>query len=236
MSQRLAIAADPRAAALAGLDGTFEWGEAVTAAPDALPEHDVAVSLGEVGGDVTWLAGPAADGGGGARTIGTGGDGLWSRAPWPARDDLFELPPPAGPRALVAGGDAAVRGAIAAKLEARGLAVTASEALTADDLAAASAVVLVGEGGDAVPAEAPAVLAARRVLIAPRRPVGFGLLAGTDHLAFGTEDDAVQCADAVTSFPDSFEPFVVLGAIAAERHRASVVYGRLVAELMAERG
>ncbi|MDQ3936715.1 MAG: hypothetical protein M3340_19010, partial [Actinomycetota bacterium] len=83
----------------------------------------------------------------------------------------------------------------------------------------------------AMPAEAPAVLAARRVLIAPRCATTFGLLPGTDHLAFSTHDDVVHYADAALSFPRSFEPFRVLGALAAERHRASVVHERLAAEL-----
>lgn len=74
-----------------------------------------------------------------------------------------------------------------------------------------------------MPADAPAVLAARRVLVAPRCATTFGLLPGTDHLAFSTHDDVVHYADAVLSFPGSFEPFRALGRIAAEPHRASLV-------------
>lgn len=241
---RLAIAADARGAALAGLDGSFDWGQAVTAAPGALPEHDVSIELGHgspgLAADATWAPGPAgpAEGraGGAARTIATSGDGLWSRAPWPARDELFDLRAPAEPRVLVAGGDGERRAAIVAKLEARALPAAAVDLLDLDALAAASAVALLGDDGDeAVPAEAPAVLAARRILIVPRRTVTFGLLAGTDHLAFGTEDDVVQYADAALTFPRSFDVFRTLGAVTAEHHRASTVYGRLAADLAAAR-
>jgi hypothetical protein len=165
------------------------------------------------------------------RLVATAGDGLWSRAPWPARDELFDLPAPPAPRVLVAGRDAERRAAVLDKLGSRGLPCAGAELLDAAGLASASAVALLDAAGGALPAEAPAVLAARRVLIAPRCEVGFGLLAGTDHLAFTTEDDVVQYADAVLSFPRSFEQVAVLGALAAERHRASVVYGRLAAEL-----
>jgi hypothetical protein len=75
------------------------------------------------------------------------------------------------------------------------------------------------------------VLAARRLLVAPRCEVTFGLLPGSDHLAFGTEDDVVSYIDAVLTFPHAFEPLTALGARTAERHRASVVYRRLAEEL-----
>jgi hypothetical protein len=130
---------------------------------------------------------------------------------------------------------------ILAKLGERSIPATAADRLTEAGLRAASAVVLMGEAdaplpeaplnASAMPGEAPAVLAARRLLIAPRCETGFGLLAGSDHLAFSTGDDVVQYADAALTFPRSFEPLRVLGAVAAERHRASRVYARLAAEL-----
>jgi hypothetical protein len=85
----------------------------------------------------------------------------------------------------------------------------------------------------AMPAEAPAVLASRRILVAPRCTLTFGLLPGNDHLAFGTEDDLASYVDAALTFPRSFDPLLVLGSIAAERHRASLVYARLAGELAA---
>ena len=190
--------------------------------------------------DVVWLPG-AAPSPLGARTIATGGDGLWSRAPWPAADALFELPLAPTPLALIAGGDEERRAYAADRLAERGLPVRAAELLSVEDLAAATVVALLGDAGaatpeapwtaGAMPAEAPAVLAARRVLIAPRCAATFGLLPGTDHLAFATGDEVIQYADAVLTYGDSFEPFRVLGARTAERHRASAVYARLADEL-----
>jgi hypothetical protein len=179
-----------------------------------------------------------------AGAIATAGGEIWSRAPWPAADALFDLPLPGRPSALVVSGDAERRALVVDALSARGAAVREAAELTVEDLEAASVVALLG-AADAprpaapweartMPAEAPAVLAAGRVLIAPRCATTFGLLPGTDHLAFSTHDDVVHYADAALSFPDSFAPFRVLGAIAAERHRASVVYARMEAELEAE--
>jgi hypothetical protein len=214
--------------------------------PDSGPDGAPAVHLGAPGaavedGDVIWFAGPAAEAPPGARVIATSGDGLWSRAPWPANDALFELPPADTPHALIVCPDDDRRGDVLEKLAARDLPVAGAPRLTAEDLASASAVALLGDAdaatpeaplaATAMPAEAPAVLAARRVLVAPRCAVTFGLLPGSDHLAFATEDDVVQYLHAVLSFPRSFEPFATLGAIAAARHRASTVYGRLAEEL-----
>ena len=161
--------------------------------------------------------------------------------PWPAGDALFEMPPAPAPLGLVAGGDEERRAHVVEKLAARGLPARAAPVLTAEELAAASLVALLGDAdaatpeapwaATAMPAEAPAVLAARRVLIAPRCATTFGLLPGTDHLAFGTGDDVVQYADAVLTFPESFAPLATFGARTAERHRASRVYARLADEL-----
>lgn len=201
----LRVLGDERALDLAGL-------------PGAAPPDAPAVSLG-------------------GQTPYGGVTGVRPIAPWPARDELFELEPAPRPLALVVGES----GEVAEKLAARGLPAAREPHLTAAGLARASVVILLGPAdaatdeeplrAAAMPAEAPAVLAARRVLIAPRCDTSFGLLPGTDHLAFSTGDDAVQYADAVLSFPESFAPFRVLGAVAAEAHRASRVYARIADEL-----
>jgi hypothetical protein len=207
---RLAVVGDADAAGLAGLDGSFDWGEAITAAPGAVPDADVAVELTTAGLRVT-----------------AGGTELATRTPWPAREELYDLPAPPGPRVLVAGPEAA-RAEVVTKLRGRSLPVAEADRLDAAGLAGASVVALLGEpDGDALPPEAPAVLAARRVLIAPRRPITFGLLAGTDHLAFDTGDDVVQYADTALTFPDSLDVFRVFGALTARQHRAPVAYGRI---------
>jgi hypothetical protein len=217
---RLAIVADPAAASLAGLDGVFDWGEAVTAAPDAVPDADVVLTLGPDGIH-------AADG------------SLWSRAAWPARDDLVGAAA-GGDGVLVVTGDAEA-GGLLAKLAERGIPHRAVAAPAAGDVLAAAVVAFApapgpdgryvpGSRQEAIPAAAFAPLAARRPLILPRARLTFGLLPGVDHLAASTDDDVVQYADALLAHGDAFRVQVALGAIAAERQRASVVYGRLLAE------
>jgi hypothetical protein len=239
------VLGDDRDLALAGPPGAEA--RPAGAAPPPEPTPSPAVHLGApregvAEGDVVWLPGPAPEvPPPGARIIATSGEGLWSRAPWPAHDELFASPRMREPLAVLYGGDDERRAGLAEKLAARRLPAVAAGRLTREAVADAWAVALLGPADAAtpeapsaatsMPAEAPAVLAARRVLRAPRGAVTFGLLPGTDHLAFGTDDDVVQDLDAVLTFPRPFDPFRTLGAVAAERHRASVVYARLAAEL-----
>jgi hypothetical protein len=98
----LRVLGDDRALALAG-------------PPGAEPAAGPAVHLGEPStepapGDVVWLPGPASEPPcAGVRLVATGGDALWSRAPWPARDELFDLALPTDECALVVGADDARR-------------------------------------------------------------------------------------------------------------------------------
>jgi hypothetical protein len=235
VSTRLAVVADPDAAGLAGLDGVFDWGEAVTAAPGAVPDADVVVALGDADASgLRWTEGAL---------LAPGGD-VWSRAAWPARDDLFGAPPPPAGGLLVVTGDEQRDAGLLAKLADRGSAYRTAATPSADDVLGAAAVAfppapghdgryLPGALQELVPTRAFAPLAARRPLILPRARITFGLLPGVDHLAASTDDDVVQYADALLGHPDAFRIQVALGAIAAERQRASVVYGRLVAEPLA---
>ena len=250
MSDRLAIVAEPAAAGLAGLDGAFEWGDAATLAPGAAPaDADFVVALGAAGpgdreADVRWCGDAPVNGA--VRLIATAGDGLWSRAPWPVRDDLFELEPPDPDAGLLVVTDDEERDAtLLEKLAGRGIATRTASELSGEALAAAAAVTfppppdrdgeyVPGARQEAVPAAVFAALAARRALVAPRAAVTFGLHAGADHLAASTDDDVVQWADALLASPELLAPQLALGRIAAERQRASVVYGRLLAELRAE--
>jgi hypothetical protein len=243
----LAIVAEPAAAGIAGLDGSFEWGEAVTASGAPPLAADLLVALGTTDApesDVRLAGDAPPPAPGSARVIATTGAGLWSRAPWPARDELFDLRPP-DPAAgvLVVGADPDRDAALLDKLTGRGIPVILRPELTADALAAAATVAfpplpdededryVPGRRQEAVPAVAFAVLAARRFLIAPRADVTFGLLPGTDHLAASTDDDVVQYADTLHAFPAAFASQVAFGRVAAERQRASLVYSRLVSEL-----
>ena len=290
MSARLAIVAAAADAALAGLDGTFDWGTATTVEPGAEPgDADLVVALGnaEPGGgrapDVRFAAEAPAPGGGdpaavvdprripthghhsadesamgsrsAARLIATAGDGLWSRAPWPVRDELFDLRAPAtgaapvtgaatvtGGELLVVAADDRLDRRLIDTLADRGIPARHVAALTASDLATAAAVAfpptpdadgayIPGARVEAVPPQAFAALAARRPLILPRARTGFGLLPGVDHLATSSDDEVVQWADALRAEPAAFAGQVALGRVAAETQRASAVDGRLVGEL-----
>lgn len=229
MSVRVAVAASKVDAALAGLDG----------APGPGACADVVVALADAAvpegaPQVRWLrtaAGPA-DAGGAERVIAPAGEGVWRRAPWPVRDELFELP--LGGGVVVAGGDPRERSDIARDVSSRGIEAVEVERLDLDSLRGAGAVVLLDAPGGALAAEVPAVLAARRVLVTRPCDPSFGFQAGIDHLRAASPSELVQLAAAAVERPRAFAELRAFGALAAERHRASVVYERLardVAEL-----
>jgi hypothetical protein len=234
MSASVRILAEPAVAGIAGLEGEGDGPLVALGNVDTGPRTP----------DLRWLDVPATDAAPpGARLAAPAGDGLWSRAPWPVRDDLFDLPPPPPGAGLLVVTGAHDHGELLEKLAARAIAVVAEPELTADALAAAAAVAFppVTEGDpvpgarqDALPAAVFAPLAARRPLIAPRVRVTFGLLPAVDHLAASTDDEVVQYADALLAHPEAFALQVELGRVAAERRRASAVYARLVAELEAD--
>jgi hypothetical protein len=170
------------------------------------------------------------------RVVAPAGEGLWHRSPWPAADALFELPAPALDRGvLVAGGSAAERAELLEAIGGRSLPVAAAELLTRDDLEAAAAVLLLPpEGANALPAEAPAVLAARRLLLVRSPSVDFGLVGGVHTLVFGDAEEAADHLQSARRVPYAYSSLRVWGRAAAERHRASRVYDALVAELALE--
>jgi hypothetical protein len=243
----LAIVAEPEPAGIAGLDGSFPWGSAVTGTDP--PAADVRVALGvappDDGAADLILAGDTPVPGA-VPVVATSGDGLWSRAPWPVRDELFDLPAPdPGAGVLVVTQYPDRDAPLLEKLAARGIPVASRAELTAEALATVATVAyppspdpveeryVPGHRQEALPATAFTALAAGRFVIAPRAQLTFGLLPGTDHLAASTDDDVVQYADTLHAFGDTFATQAAFGRIAAERQRASVVYGRLLAELVA---
>jgi hypothetical protein len=177
------------------------------------------------GADVVWSAsgGQAAPG---ARVIAPAGSGLWRRAPWPAADSLFELDA-AGEAIVVCG---PLRTRVAALLGERDLPVEAVGRLTAAACRGASVVVATGDG-DAMPAEAPAVLAAGRVLVTGRVTHAFGFRGGIDHCIGTSAEDLADLAESALRHWDAFHGMRVHGRVAAERHRASRVLRALAFDL-----
>jgi hypothetical protein len=169
-------------------------------------------------------------GSGSGRLIGPAGDGLWRRSPWPARDELFDLEPPADPSAVLVVGDA--NGGVVDGLRANGVTVAVADALTLSALRGAAIVVLLG-GHGALPAQAPCVLAARRVLVTDATDVTFGLQAGIQFLLARHPGEAVERAGMAAAHPRATAGLRAMGAIAARPHRASIVYERLAADLQA---
>ena len=201
---------------------------------DVPPDPDAVIALGDVapeGADVVWRATPG-DAVPGTRTIAPDGAGLWRRAPLPAADALFALPPAAaGAGVLVAGGEQAARDAAVAALDAAGVTARAVALPGPGALAGAAVVVLAGSPAEPLGALAAPALAAGRLLVAPRAEPAFGFAAGVDHLAYDDADELARLAVAAHRHPDAFAPVAVLGRIAAEAHRASAVLARLAADL-----
>jgi len=225
---RVAVVAGAREAALHGLDGC-------TYAPDdtaalAAAEPTVVFALGTTPPEGPWRTivwGAALSSA--ARVVGAAGP-VWRRAPLPAADGLATLRARRGAGVVVAGGDEAARESALAKLAARRVDAWGAAALTRPDLERAAVVALLGAPGDPLPDAAPAVLAAGRILVAPRAQPGFGLLPWSDHLPYDNEDELACSADVAQSFPEAFAPIVAMGVLAAEAHRASAVYGRLAVD------
>ena len=161
-----------------------------------------------------------------ARRVAPAGEGLWRRAPWPVNDALFDLPAAPDPGAVLVVGD----DEIAARLRDHGAAVTAAARVTADLIRDAAVVVIAG-GTGALPAHAPAVLAARRVLVTDAPQTTFGLQSGIEFLGATTPDQAVERANTARLHPRAMASLRAMGSRAAREHRASLVYPRFAADL-----
>jgi hypothetical protein len=164
---------------------------------------------------------------GAEHVVAPAGDGVWRRMPWPAADELFDLPPASEPRAVLVIGD---DGSIATGLRGNGLKVATADRLSLDALRAAAVVVMIGAHG-ALPAQAPAALAARRVLVADATETTFGLQSGIEFFQSQHAGEAIERATMACLHPDAVRPVRVMGARAARDHRASVIYPRLAEEL-----
>jgi len=161
---------------------------------------------------------------GDGRLIAPAGERLWRRAPWPVRDELFELAPAEDPSAvLVVGPPTTGAGEYA----------TVAPRLTLEVLQAAAVVVL---PGDSFPSLGMCVLAARRVLVTSDTGPAFGLQSGIEFLGVSTPDQAIERANTARLHPRATASLKAMGARAAREHRASLVYPRLTADLAASGG
>jgi hypothetical protein len=216
MSIRVTTTGEPRALALAGLDG-------------AAGGPVVHLGAGGERADVVWREG-SADGGDGARVIAQGGAGLWRCAPWPVRDELFELAPPVERNVLVVG-DEPDRSQVSEHVDQLDGRLLEADVLERRDLEEAAVIVFAQPDGRPLPAPAFAVLATGRILAVRKPSASFGLLPGIDHLSARTAAGAAQLAAAAVLHWDAFAAVRAFGTIAAEPHRASSVYARLAHDL-----
>ena len=155
------------------------------------------------------------------------GDGALVLArPWPVADDVFDLPDAAHDSAcLVLAPDSESAQPVAERLEERRLQVTVAGGVTRESLADARIVVSLAPE---LPAEAFAVLAAGRLLVACADERTYGLQAWIDYVPFANEDELVQVADTLATYPRSWAPLRALGRQSAEAHRATRAIGRVV--------
>lgn len=214
--RHLVVVAGERLAALAGFEGELPRGRVTLVAPERREQ------LAQLEPDaVLDLDGPPP----GAGTVRV-------PLPLPVADEIYDLPPPARPAGiLVVGGPEEIRQVLVDRLAGRYVDAASKPHLERADLAAAAGVVMLGPIDGPLSAGAMAVLAARRVLIVPRSRAALGLLPDIDHLAYRVVDQAADYADAVATHWLGFESMRAMGALAAEHHRASRAYARLLVDL-----
>ena len=234
----VAVVGDERDAAMTVTPGSYEWGTlAYGTAADDISSASAVVVLGDAACPETlaprarWWPSPV-DGPRDEAILAPGGEGLWSCAPWPVADHIFDLddPVPMTP-ALVVGGSQDERNVVVDKLTEKGVAVAAAPRLTVEGLQAASVVGILGESGQPLVQGAFAALAARRLLVIPPASPRFGLESGVDHFTHANPDELVHAIDMLFSHPYAWAPISALGRQVAESQRASVIFGRVARRL-----
>jgi hypothetical protein len=110
---------------------------------------------------------------------------------------------------------------LVALLQDRGIEVVAADAPAGDALASADVVVLAGEHGAPLPDTAWGVLAAGRLLVAPRAVPAYGLQPGIDHLSGGSDRELADVAAVAATFPAAFEPVIAMGRLMARARMGS---------------
>ena len=210
--------------ALAGLDDDGEAAEgAITVAFG--PGHDADIVFSRTGAatEVVTAAG---------RVVATGSGATWRRAPWPVRDSIFDLTPPTDPRSvLLVGGDPEDVDVAAAEAARTGASPRHVDELTRGDLEAAACVIFARKAEQPFHPATFAAAAAGRLVLTGRTTRTFGLLDGIDCLASEDAGALGRWAGDAARYPDAFHEIRVWGRHAAERHRASLIYPRMLADL-----
>jgi hypothetical protein len=172
--------------------------------------------------------------------LGRPGDtGAWRARPLPVDDRLFApLKPASGPpHALCLSPSTGRREwlLMLAKHDhdvvhyAHGL---AGDALIAQLARADVGIAVAAEADLAFPDEALIHLAAGHLLLAERFVPTCGLEAGIDHVLVASREDVVATLTQLRLRPDAYERVRIRGRLKAEEHRASVVWPRIVADLL----
>jgi hypothetical protein len=202
----------------------------------------VVVALGVPAGTLTGL--PVATlglGGDGAdRVVGAPGQtGVWRSRPLPVDDRLYADVRPADgpPRALCLSGSTERSEDILVSAKHGHDLVHYTHGLTGDALAEALASTDVGIAVAAqetreFAGEALVHLAAGQLLLAERFNPPCGLEAGIDYLPVATRDDIATALTRLGLRPDAYERVRIRGRLKAEEHRASLVWPRLVSDLL----
>jgi hypothetical protein len=193
--------------------------------PEALAGLPAVLTLGGEGGDRV-LAPP-------------GTAGAWRTRPLPVDDRLYAPPRPAtgAPRALCLTPSSGRREWLLMLAKHDHDVVHYAHGLTGDALAEQLAradvgVAVAADAGLAFADEALIHLAAGHLLLAERFVPSCGLEAGIDHVLVTSREDVVATLTQLRLRPDAYERVRVRGRLKADEHRASVVWPRIVGDLL----
>jgi hypothetical protein len=209
-------------------------GTAALPGPDAIVTFRDADPPAEQSGAewVAWLAGDERrPRGRPSRTISQERDGGWRRWLWPAADELFDLPAAPDGTALVIGDHShpALEETLD-ELGRRGHTPLHAPRLSLDGLREA-AVIAFPAVREAPPAEAPAVLAAGRVLVTGPWVDGLGLQPAIDHIRAASPSEAAVSVQAALEDPAAFAWMRSWARVTAAPLRATRLFGRLAFDL-----
>ena len=177
---------------------------------------------------------------GGDRVLGRPGTtGAWRTRPLPVDDRLYAPVRPATrpPRALCLTPSSDRREWLLTQAKHDHDVVHYAHGLTGDALTAQLGradvgIAVAAEADLEFPDEALVHLAAGHLLLAERFAPPCGLEAGIDHIGVASREDVVATLTRLRLRPDAYERVRVRGRLKADEHRASVVWPRIVADLL----